>query len=240
MTFVQWCYQRQLPKLPPGLTLAEKQKLKIEYIDVWMFGGRYYITKLQNEAMTLLIALFNAMDLLTIGDLKYVWPRTKGLSLELRTLLIFALVAQIEEGQEGTMGTEHLDDIANLGLRGMMRGVYESLRSWKEFQMPKITKKDKRTKWFFFMKNEDILEALMVDEAVAQYGKKKEDVSIAQQQKDAEMEDVGQRGDGGKQEQHGVKRQHDFAIKRENKENDGSPWKFSRSESGGPEVIELD
>lgn len=180
--------------------------------------------KLQNEAMVGLIALFNATNLLLMGDLTYVWLRTKGLSPQLRTLLTFALVAQIEEGQEGTMDSEDLDDVANLELRGMMKGVYESLRSWKEFQMPKLTKKDKRTKWFFFMKNEDILEALMVEETAAQMSK---------QGRDVEMADAKQASDG-------IKRKNEDGIKREDSGEGSSPWKFKKTDNGGPEVIELD
>lgn len=179
--FIRWCYQvrltretskthvrdaytkqEQLQSIQSDADPKEQNKWKRALIDVWIFAGRYGITKLQNQAMNALISLFDTSHLLTKRDVQYIWQCTSTLTTELRSLAALVLVAQIEDGNEQIKRSlEDIDEMADL--EGFTSEIYTALKGWLQFQSPRTPKKDKRTKWAHFTKREEVLYLLMVE-----------------------------------------------------------------------------
>lgn len=153
--------QDRLGSVKPDATLAQLKRQKNSLIDLWIFTERYDISELQNQTMLALITLLDMPHLLTKEDIRYIWERTTGKPL--RLLAVFIIVVQIEEDNgEDTKSVRDYEDLADLA--GLSSELYDALRMWLTFEMPKRTKKDKRTKWTMFTHNAGVQNLLLVKE----------------------------------------------------------------------------
>ena len=157
--FVVWCFQDRLQPLHTNATVIERKQHKNKLMDLWLFCARYDIPKLQNLALQALYTLFP--QLLEKEDIKYAWARSPFGASGLKWLVVYAMVAKIEEGNA------NIDSYAELaGEEGFMVMVYEALKQWASCDMPKTPKKGRaKTKWMVMCESEDVREVLLVDEA---------------------------------------------------------------------------
>ena len=157
--FVTWCYQDRLQPLPATATVVERKIQKNALMDLWIFSARYDIPKLQNEAMRELLALLERLQLLNEEDFQVAWRQSPETVQELKWLVVYALVAQVEEGGRNIGRFERL-----VGFQGFFPMMYEAKGLWDCCETPKTPKKGKaRSKWSVFCKTEDVQEALMVE-----------------------------------------------------------------------------
>jgi hypothetical protein len=188
-------------------------------IELWIFCADFGILKLQNEAMQALLANVTVPHLISKRDVKHVWEGSPDTDYGLKWFVVYALVAQMEEGtcDKKTM-IEALESFA--AAPGFMVMLYKALQQWNKYEMPKNPKKGKaRTKWSVFVASEDVKKAVLVSENTvvvnASEGAKKTVV---------------------------VREKEDIAVKRESPQDgddDSSPSKKAKGFTPG-EIIEID
>lgn len=132
-----------------------------------MFALKADVPKLQNDTMKALLNLFTANpNLLHQNDFGALWTHASdtAVAVELKQALVYTLVAQLEEGKGGVKGSI-TDFVIMAGLDGFFPMVYEALKFWGEFEMPKKKVKGQR-KWQLVVQDEEVREKFFVDESV--------------------------------------------------------------------------
>lgn len=139
-----------------------------------MFCGDFDVRKVQNKAMEELIALLTVPKpiphLIKEDNIRYIWDRSAEGETALKSLAVYALIAQIEEGT-GAKTTEvealaqFVEHPQHAPLAGFTVMLYKAHQEWTEFEMPKSPKKGKaKTKWALFAASDDVKAALVVSE----------------------------------------------------------------------------
>ena len=160
--FVRWCYQERLPPIDPRADGTARNALKRQLIELWIFASNFEIPKLQNEAMEMLLTIITVPHLISKTDVIDVWEESRTTNNGLKWFVIYALIAQMEEGT-GTQTTKigELDAFRNA--TGFMIMLYKALRLWSATPFPKTPKKG-RTRWTVFVASEDVKRHVMVSE----------------------------------------------------------------------------
>jgi hypothetical protein len=189
-------------------------------IELWIFCADFGILKLQNEAMQALLANVTVPHLISKRDVMHVWEQSPDTDYGLKWFVVYALVAQMEEGTgEKKTRIEELGSFA--AAPGFMVMLYKALQQWNKYEMPKTPKKGKaRTKWSIFVASEDVKKAVLVSE------KKPEAVNASEGAKKTVV----------------VREKKAVAVKRESPqdgEDEGTPSKKTKGFTPG-EVIEID
>jgi hypothetical protein len=160
--FVRWCYQERLPPLDPKADGNARKALKRQLIELWIFASNFEIPKLQNEAMRMLLTIIAVPHLITKSDVRDVWDYSSTANNGLKWFMIYALIAQMEEGT-GAQMTKIGDLDGFHDAPGFMIMLYKALRLWSATPFPTTPKKG-RTKWTVFAASEDVKQHVIVSE----------------------------------------------------------------------------
>lgn len=129
-----------------------------------MFSANFEIPKLQNEAMQALLTIVTVPHLVTKKDVKNVWMNSFGTDKALKWFIVYALVAQIEEGTGNTKAKiEDLEEF--MAAPGFAVMLYKALQQWSVCPFPKTPKKG-ATEWTVFAGSDGVTKNVMVKERV--------------------------------------------------------------------------